>query len=72
MKSLNEFADAAGVSIVECGPGWGGRYGYTTKDYPNCTECGYRTKKAAREGWAVQTFGEQAAKALFALLEQTP
>lgn len=70
-KSLKWFADQAGVIVVPCGPGWGGRYGYTTKDCPNATTCGFKTKLEARQHWAEYTFGEAAAQALFKLLDTT-
>lgn len=66
--NLKQFAGEAGVEIVECGPGWGGRYGYTTKDMPNSTVCGFRTKDAAYKAWLEDTFGELAAKAVARLL----
>jgi len=69
---LKKFADEAGVLIVDCGPGWGGRYGFKTVDLPNSTVCGFKTKAAARRAWADETFGERAAAALVKLLEKTP
>ena len=33
--TLEEFAKDAGVIIVDCGPGWGGKIGYKEKEYPN-------------------------------------
>lgn len=66
--TLRQFADMAGVSVILCGPGWGGRYGYVTVKHPNSTHCGFKTAAEAREAWAINTFGEQAARALFALL----
>jgi len=55
--NLKKFADLCGCNIVICGPGWGGRYGYVTDDAPNCTTCGFKTKKEARERWLQDTFG---------------
>lgn len=55
--NLKQFANLAGVTIVDCGPGWHGRYGYSNADAPNCTTCGFKTKQAAREGWLRDTFG---------------
>lgn len=46
--NLKQFADMAGCKVVLCGPGWGGRYGYTTDDAPNYTTCGFKTKTEAR------------------------
>jgi hypothetical protein len=68
MTSLEQFAKEAGVELVDCGPGWGGRIGYKTKDNPNCTECGYRTKKSAYKGWLENTFGACISKAVIKLL----
>ena len=68
--TLEQFAKSAGVTLVDCDPGWGGRIGYKTKDHPNCTEAGYRTHQSAYKGWAENTFGAGAAKALFKLLNQ--
>ena len=69
--TLEEFAKKSGVTIVECGPGWGGPIGYTLKDSPNVTECGHRTEAAAYKHWAKSTFGEKTAKAIMGLLKQT-
>ena len=66
--NLKQFADMAGVSVKECGPGWGGRYGYVTDDAPNCMECGYKTKNSARKAWLMNTFGDKTATAVQALL----
>ena len=68
MRSLRQFANEAGVQVVPCGPGWGGGWGFTTADCPNSTVCGFKTKREARRRWAEETFGEQAAQALFKLL----
>ncbi len=58
--NLKQFADMAGCKVVLCGPGWGGHYGYTTDDAPNCTTCGLKTKTEARQRWLADTFGETA------------
>lgn len=67
--TLEQFAKSAGVTLVDYGPGWGGRIGYKTPDAPNCTNAGYRTNQSAYRGWAENTFGTNAAKALFKLLK---
>lgn len=67
--NLKQFADLAGCQVVLCGPGWGGRYGYTTKDNPRSTTCGFKTKTQARQGWIKNTFGETAGTAVLAMLE---
>ena len=68
--TLEEFAKAAGVKLVDCGEGWGGRIGYQTADHPNCTTCGYRTNQAAYKGWLKDTFGNRTAKAVTKLLKE--
>lgn len=70
--SLEEFAKQAGVALVDCGPGWGGRIGYRTRDYPNTTVCGFRSESSAYKEWARATFGENTAKALIKLLANAP
>jgi len=70
MKTVRQFAIESGVEVVECGPGWGGRYGFKTEDAPNCTTCGFKTKAAAYEFWMSDTFGKKTAAALKKLLEQ--
>ena len=67
--NLEQFAKKAGVTIVACGPGWGGRIGYTEKGHPNCTVCGFRTEQSAYKSWLKSTFGEHTAKALMKLLK---
>lgn len=66
--TLKQFAEDAGVTIVLCGPGWGGKYGYKTKDHPYSTHNGYKTKREAYEAWAIDTFGNRAGVALVRLL----
>ena len=62
--NLEQFARDAGVEVIECGPGWNGKFGYRTKDAPNASFCGYRTHNAAYEGWLKDTFGPHTAIAL--------
>ena len=62
--TLEQFAKAAGVQIVQCTPDWGGQIAYTTKDSPQCRVCGFRTEVAAYKHWAESTFGKQTFKAL--------
>ena len=66
--NLKQFADLGGCKVVLCGPGWGGRYGYTTDDAPNCATCGFKTKAEARQAWLDDTFGENAGRAVMQLL----
>jgi hypothetical protein len=68
MMNLKQFADLGGCEVVVCGAGWGGRYGYTTRDAPNSTTCGFKTKSEARERWLSDTFGEVAGGAVMQLL----
>ena len=68
--TLEEFAKDAGVSIVDCGEGWGGRLGYTESDYPNSSTCGFRTEKAAYKAWLEDKFGKHTAKAILKLLRK--
>lgn len=66
---LKKFANEAGVSVVNCGAGWGGRYAYTESGYPEFKVCGFKTKEEARRHWLVSAFGENTATALLKLLE---
>jgi hypothetical protein len=71
MRTLEDFAKEAGVIIHRCEKTWGGTYGYSTKDNPNCSINGYRSEAAAYKRWAATTFGEHASKALIKLLKGT-
>lgn len=66
--SLRTFANLAKVKVKLCGPGWGGRYGYTVPEWSGSMTCGFKTVTEAREHWAVSTFGLSAALALFTML----
>lgn len=66
---LKAFTDLAGCRVELCGPGWGGRYGFTTADAPNSMTCGYKTKTEARRAFIAETFGEVAGRAVLQLLE---
>ena len=68
--TLEEFAKTAGVSIVSCDPSYGGKFAYKTKDNPNSTICGYRTKESAYKGWLKDTFGIRSSKAVMRLIKQ--
>jgi hypothetical protein len=68
-QKLRKFAAESGVTIVECDASvWGGRYGWKSEDFPNCTTNGFKTKADAYIGWAEETFGPKAAQALFHFL----
>lgn len=68
--TLEEFAKDAGVEIVRCDKDWGGTYGFTIKDSPNCTWCGFRSERAAYQRWLESTFGDQTATAIKKLLRR--
>ncbi len=70
--TLKQFADDAGISVFLCGPGWGGRYGWTSAAFPSCSTCGFKTKREARMNWLAGTFGERAAAAILKLMERAP
>lgn len=70
--TLEELAKLAGVKITDCDPDkWGGALGYTTKDYPNCTVCGAKTKEDAYKSWISHAIGETAANAILELLSES-
>jgi hypothetical protein len=68
--TLEEFAKKCGVVIMECDHLWGGTFGWSTKEHPNCAELGFKTEKAAYKGWMQQTFGDAAAKEVMKLLKE--
>lgn len=67
-NKLKKFAYSAGFILVECGSGYGGKYGYTTKDSSYHTVCGFRTENSAINDWLLETFGDVAGKALKKIL----
>lgn len=69
--TLEQFAKAAGVSLVECDGNWGGHIGWRAVDHPNSTYCGYKTEQAAYKSWLESSFGKQTAKAVIKLLQKT-
>lgn len=69
--TLKEFAEEAGVEIIECDKErWGGEYGYRDKDWINSSVNGFKSKKACYDSWFYSKFGEKTAKALMKLLEK--
>ncbi len=70
--TLKDFAEAAGVVVFRCDKDWGGTWGYTTIDNPRSSICGYRSEAALYRGWAEETFGKSAFKAIAKLLSATP
>jgi hypothetical protein len=70
--TLEQFAKKCGfVLIDDCGPEWGGRYGFKAPDDTNLSICGYKTPEKAMEGWLRYTVGEKAYKVVKSLLEVT-
>lgn len=69
--NLEQFANSAGVTLIECDPEWGGGIGYKEKDFPNSAVCGFRTKQAAYKNWLNAKFGEHTAKVVMKLLKQS-
>jgi hypothetical protein len=67
--TLEEFAKKCGVTIVDCGRGWTGKYGFKEIDWPNCTTCGFRTESAAYKRWLIEKFGPTTAKVVLKLLK---
>lgn len=67
---LRAFARLAGVRVIICGGGWGGKYGYTLLDAPNCQYCGFKSAKEAYEGWLKDTYPEKLYNAMLKLLEE--
>ncbi len=65
---LERFAKDAGVTLIECGPEWGGRIAYKEAGHPNSAVCGFRTASAAYKAWLESTLGKRAAKAVLRLL----
>ena len=70
IRTLEDFARLSGVTLIECGPEWGGRVGYKLADCPSISYCGFRSKKETIQSWLSGSFGEQTAEALKALLKQ--
>lgn len=68
--NLRTFARLAGVRVIICGGGWGGRYGYIQLDNPNCHYCGFKSANAAYEGWLKDTYPEKLYEAMLKLLEK--
>jgi hypothetical protein len=68
--NLEQFAKKAGVEIIDCGPGWNGKFGYRTKDSPNTSFCGYRTINSTYESWLKDTFGIHTAAAIKKILSK--
>ena len=44
---IDGFCKIADVEVVDCGPGWGGKFAVTVRG-SNCTLCGFRTERAAK------------------------
>jgi hypothetical protein len=61
---LKQFARECGVTIHRSPPGWGGKYGYSTKDNPLCSIEGFKTHKDAIDHWIGSTFGHHVGQVL--------
>ena len=69
-KLLEQLAKKAGVTLFECDPKWGGRFGYRMADNLYVSVCGFRTEGAAYKHWIESALGEKATKALLDLLRK--
>lgn len=70
--NLETFAQKAGVLVfdVDDPEVWDGKYGWYTKDAPNCRSSGYASRYDACYGWAELTFGKATADELLNLLSR--
>ena len=69
---LEDFAKRAGC-VVSLNPepeGWGGKWQYHAKDYPQITYAGFRTDKSAYKAFIEETFGEREGKEIISLLKK--
>lgn len=69
--TLEQFAEKAGVTIINSPIGYGGPYGYIEYGRPNSSTHGFKTKDAAYKAWLLETFGKRVAKTVFKLLEES-
>lgn len=69
IDSVEAFAKAAGAIVIACDGDHDGKFGYTEKD-ANWTVVGFKTEKAAYDGWFRDEFGEVCAKAIKQLIKQ--
>ena len=69
--NIEQFAKMAGVTLIECGPEWGGRIGYKEADHPNSSVCGFRTSTSAYKHWLEGAFGKRTSGAVIKLLKTT-
>ena len=69
---LEDFAKRAGC-VVSLNPepeGWGGKWQYHAKDYPQITYAGFRTEKSAYKTFIEDTFGKREGKEIIRLLKK--
>lgn len=67
--TLKEFATTCGVTADRCHRSWGGTWAYVTADSPLSHYCGYKSEAEAYKAWAMDTFGECVARAIFVLIK---
>ena len=69
---LEDFAKRAGcvVSLNPDPEGWGGKWQYQAKDYPQVTYAGFRTEKSAYKAFIEETFGKRGGKEIINLLKK--
>lgn len=68
--TLEEFAQAAGVTIVICIEDEG-KFGYREADHPNITYSGFNTATESYKAWLKDTFGDRVGKTVTKLLKQS-
>ena len=69
---LEDFAKRAGC-VVSLNPepeGWGGKWQYHAKDYPQVTYAGFPTEKSAYKAFIEETFGNREGKEIINLLKK--
>lgn len=67
--TLAEFCAIGRFEHFDCGPGWGGIYGYRVSG-SNVSTCGFRTVNDARRAFVKEQCGELA-PAVFKLLRES-
>jgi hypothetical protein len=59
---MEALAKECGVQFISCGKEWGGEHGYT--EGRSTSICGFKTRKAAIEGWFRDEFNTGVGKIL--------
>ncbi len=67
--TLRRLAKTAGVSILRCGPEWGGTFAYAVKGQ-GAIICGYRSRHDALKGWLSSELSSKTARLLLAMLKR--